>query len=100
MPLHAQHVVGIDRQHRLHLGDDLVGPGVLQVDLVEHRHDGQVVLHGQVGVGDGLGLDALEGIDQQDGPLAAGQAARHLVLKSTWPGVSIRFSSYVWPLCS
>ena len=63
----------------LHLGDDLVGPGDRQVDLVEHRHDGQVVLHRQIGVGDGLGLHALEGIDQQDGALAGGEAARDLV---------------------
>ena len=35
--------------------------------------------HRQEGVGDGLGLHALEGIDEQDGPLAGGQAARHLV---------------------
>ena len=75
----AQHLVGLDAEGLLHLGDDLVGPGDRQVDLVEHRHDGQVVLHGQVGVGDGLGLHALEGIDEQDDALAGGQAARDLV---------------------
>ena len=55
------------------------GRAMRQVDLVQHRDDGQVVLHRQEGVGDGLGLHALEGIDEQDRPLAGGEAARHLV---------------------
>src|SRR5262249_44714102 len=66
-------------QRRLHLGDDVVGPGDRQVDLVEHRHDGQFALHRQVGVGDCLGLYALEGIDEQNDALAGGEAARYLV---------------------
>ena len=35
----------------------------------------------RIGVGDGLGLHALEGVDQQDDALAGGQAARHLVVE-------------------
>ena len=50
-----------------------------QVDLVEHRHDRELVLHRQVEVGEGLRLDALRGVDEQDGALARGQRARHLV---------------------
>ena len=77
----AQHVERIDAEGRLHLGDDDVGPGDRQVDLVEHRHDGQIALHRQIGVGDGLGLHALKRIDEQDDPFAGGQAARHFVVE-------------------
>ena len=38
-------------------------------------------LHGQEGVGDGLGLHALEGIDEQDDALAGGEAARDFVVE-------------------
>ena len=44
-----------------------------QVDLVEDRDDGQVALDGHVEVGQGLGLDALGGVDQEDGALAGGE---------------------------
>ena len=81
LPLARSTSAGLDAEGLFHLGDDVVGPGDRQVDLVEHRHDGQVVLHRQEGVGDGLGLHALEGIDEQDGPFAGGQAARHLVVE-------------------
>src|SRR5690606_9168129 len=53
--------------------------GGRQVDLVEHRDDLQVVLHGQVQVRQGLRLDALGRIDQQDGSLARGERPADLV---------------------
>ena len=71
--------VDAQRMHDLFL--DLFGPGGLHVDLVQHRHDRQVVAHGQEGVGHGLGLHSLGRIDQQDRPFAGGQAARNLVMK-------------------
>ncbi len=52
-----------------------------QVDLVDHRDDLQIVFHRGVGVGDRLGFDALKGVDQQQGTLAAGQRARDLVME-------------------
>ena len=39
------------------------------------------LLDGQEGVGDGLRLDALGGVDQQDRPFAGGQAPRDLVVE-------------------
>ena len=39
------------------------------------------MLHGQVGVGQGLGLHALGGVDHENGPLAGGQGAGDLVVK-------------------
>ena len=60
---------------------DLVGPGGLHVDLVQDRDDRQVAVDRRVGVGDGLRLDPLRGVDQQDRPLAGGQAPRDLVVE-------------------
>ena len=63
----------------LDLGGAPLGVGGRQVDLVEHGHDLEVVLERLVAVGQGLGLDALGGVDQQDRPLAGGQRAADLV---------------------
>ena len=43
--------------------------------------DLQVVLQGQVGVGQGLGLHALGGVHHQDGALAGGQGAGDLIVE-------------------
>ena len=56
-----------------------LGVGGGQVDLVEDGHDLEVVLERLVAVGQGLGLDALGGVDQQHRPLAGGQRPAHLV---------------------
>ena len=53
--------------------------GARQVDLVHHRDQLQPVLDRQVGVGDGLRLDPLGGVDDEQGALAGGEAARDLV---------------------
>ena len=71
----------IDAEGLLDLLLDLVGPRRLHVDLVQRRQDRQVGVDRRVGVGDGLGLDPLSGVDQQDGPLASGEAARDLVVE-------------------
>jgi hypothetical protein len=81
----AQHLGARNADGLLHLGDDLVGPGGGEVDLVEDRQDCQVVLHREVGIGDGLGLHALAGIDEQDGALAGSEAARHFVAEIDVP---------------
>ncbi len=60
------------------LGDALrVGAG--EVDLVDHGNDRKIVLHRDVDVGDRLRLDALRGVDDEDGALAGGKRARYLV---------------------
>jgi hypothetical protein len=64
-----------------------------QVDLVEHRDDREVVLQRQVEVGQRLRLDALGGVDEQDGALAGGQRAGHLVGEVDVAGVSIMLST-------
>ena len=52
-----------------------------QINLVDHRYDGQVLALGKIHVGHRLGLDALGGIYHQQGPLTRAQAPRHLVGK-------------------
>ncbi len=68
-----------DRQDGLQLLDDDVGLGRGQVDLVDDGDDHQVLAQGQVDVGQGLGLDPLGGVDDQDRALAGLQAAADLV---------------------
>jgi hypothetical protein len=79
--------LGADAQNRLGIAADDVSDlgGVLlrlccrQVDLVEHGDDVQVVLEREVEVGEGLRLDSLCSIDEQDRALARGERAAHLV---------------------
>jgi hypothetical protein len=73
-----------DVVHRLaeQVGDllgDALGLGAGQVELVEHRDQLEAVLDREVGVGDGLRLDALRGVDDEQRALAGGQRAADLV---------------------
>ena len=63
-----------------------VGVGRGQVDLVHDRHDLELVLDREVGVGKRLGLDALGRVDHEDRALARGQAAAHLVAEVDMAG--------------
>ena len=74
-----QDVLGGEAEHLFDLLGVALGLGGRQVDLVEHRHDLEVALERQVAVGEGLGLDALRGVDEQHHALARRQRARHLV---------------------
>ena len=58
---------------------DPVGVGGGKVDLVHRGDDREVVLEGEVAVGEGLRLDALRGVDEEQRAFAGGQAARDLV---------------------
>ncbi len=71
--------VGVEPEVVLDLGPHPLDVGRRQVDLVDHRHDLEVVLERQVEVGDGLRLDPLRGVDQQQRALAGHQRAPHLV---------------------
>ena len=53
--------------------------GIWEVDLVDDRDDRQALLEGEMDVGDGLSLDALSGVDDEQRALAGRQAARNLV---------------------
>ena len=69
----------------------VVGVGLRQVHLVEHRHHFDAEVERGVAVGDRLRFDALARIDDEQRAFACGQRARLTSYeKSTWPGVSIR----------
>ena len=46
-----------------------------EVDLVDDEDHFEVGFHGQIGVGDGLRLDPLRGVDEHDNALARRQGA-------------------------
>ena len=79
--------LGADAAHRVgglaeQLGDllgDALGLGAGQVDLVQAGDELEARVDGQVGVGQGLGLDALGGVDDEQRALARGEGARDLV---------------------
>ena len=86
-------IVGGNADDVLDLGDDPVGIGRRQVDLVQHRHDRDALLGRGVAVGDRLRLHALRSVDDQQRALAGGERARNLVREVDMAGVSIRFRS-------
>ena len=46
-----------------------------EVGLVDDGDDGEIEFEGGVGVGEGLGFDALGGVNEEDGALAGGERA-------------------------
>ena len=75
----------VEPEHLLDLGDDPIGVGRGKVDLVDDRDDHEVLLEGEVGVRQGLGLDALGRIDDEKRPLAGRQAPGDLVVEIDVP---------------
>ena len=65
----------------LHLLLGLHGIGGRQIDLVEYGQDLQLVLHGQIGVSQGLGLHPLSGVHHQHSALAGGQGPGDLIVE-------------------
>ena len=57
-----------------------------QIDLVDDRDDLEVVVDGEIRVGQRLRLDALRGVDEQQRAFARGQRPRHLVREVDVPG--------------
>ena len=76
---HSQHVLGLTADDVRDLVCIAVRVGSREIDLVQHRDDGQVVVHRQVQVGKGLRLDALRGVDKEHSPFARLERTRHLV---------------------
>ena len=74
-----------DGKNLLKLPFHPVDIGVRQVDLVDHRDDGQLLVMRQVDVGHRLGLDTLRRVHDQQCPLTGAQAPRHLVRKIDVP---------------
>jgi hypothetical protein len=76
-----QGLLPADSDDVLHLFHHRTGLCLGQVDLVDDQDKHQIVLHSQIGVGQGLGLDPLRGVDDQERPLTGRQAAGHLIRK-------------------
>ncbi len=83
---HPQHVLRLAADETRELFRVLVRVGGRQVDLVQHRDDLEVVVEREIQVREGLGLDALRGIDEQNRPLAGREGAAHLVGEVDVPG--------------
>jgi len=58
------HIVGVEAEFVEDLLLHFIDAGSRQVDLVDYRDDGEVMLKGHQEVGDGLRLDTLGGIDE------------------------------------
>jgi hypothetical protein len=63
----------------LHLLERILDLDLGQVDLVDDGDEDEIVVNGQVGIGQGLGFDPLGGVDDQECAVAGGQAARNLI---------------------
>ena len=103
IPLGSRHILHNILQHRRnvqpHLGRDLrciqrrnaddildlpfdpLRVSSRQIDFVQHRQDLQIVFQRQIGIGQGLGFDALSGIHHQNGSFTSGQRAGHLIVE-------------------
>ncbi len=79
-------VAGIEADDFLDLLPDNFRLGGGQVDLVDDRQDFQVGVDRQVDIGQGLGFDALGGVDDQHGAVAGGQGARDFVVEVDMAG--------------
>ncbi len=66
-------LVTAEADDALEFGGDAFGFGVGEVDLVEDRDEGEVLVHGEVDVGECLGFDALGGVDDEEGAFAGGE---------------------------
>ena len=80
------HFLARDGQHVLQFVHDRLGVRGREVDLVEDRDEGEVLAHGQMDVGQGLSLDALGRVDDEDRPLAGLEAVTDLVGEVDVPG--------------
>ena len=76
-----QGVARIEADDGLDLFADALRFGRRQIDLIDDRNDFQVVVQRQVGVGEGLRLDALGSVHHQQGAFAGLEAAGYLVGK-------------------
>ena len=76
----------VDADHVLDLRLDLIGFGGGQVDLVEDRHDLMIRVDGLVDIGEGLRLDALCRVDDQQRAFDRAHAPRDLIAEIDMAG--------------
>ena len=78
-------VGGIDADHVLDLRLGVVGVGLRQVHLVQHRDHGDAEVQRGVAVGHRLRFDALRGVDDKQRALAGTERTAHLIRKVDVP---------------
>ena len=72
-------VRGIHADDFLDLRPHFIGTGAWKIDFVQYRHDLQVLIHGQIHIGQSLGFDSLGGVHDEHGALAGSQRPRHFI---------------------
>src|SRR5829696_8785136 len=75
----AEHAIRLLADQLADLAGDPLGLGARKVDLVERGDQLEPRVDREVGVGHGLGLDALARVDEQERAVAGGERARDLV---------------------
>ncbi len=76
----------IQAQDILNFLSDQLRPGTGQINLVDDGDDIQIMLHGQINIGQGLCLNPLCGIHHEDGSLTGSEASGNLIGKVHMPG--------------
>ena len=76
---YANGIIGRNGELLLDLLLDLLRMGAREVDLVDRGNDIEVGVHGEAGVGDRLCLDALGGVNDENGALARSEGTRDLI---------------------
>ena len=76
-----QRVSGGNGQHVFDLRFDFFGLRGGQIDFVDHRNDGEIVLRREESIRDGLRFDALAGVNDEQRAFAGREGARDLVGK-------------------
>ncbi len=74
-------VEGVDAEDLFHFLSDGFGLGGGEIDLVDDGDDGEVGVDGGESVGDGLGLDALRGVAEEQGAFAGLEGLGDLVME-------------------
>ena len=87
----------------LDLQGDLFRFGGGEIDLVDHRDDLEIVFHGQIEIGQGLRLDPLGGVDEEQGAFAGGEGPRDFVAEIDMAGgvdeveiIGLAISGLIW----
>ncbi len=70
---------GIETDEGFDLFADALGVGGGEIDLIDNRDNLEVLIEGEIGIGEGLGFDSLGGIDHQEGPFAGLERAGDFV---------------------
>ena len=66
---------GVQSQFGIDLFNHALHIGCRKINLIDDRNDGEVIVHREKEIGNGLGLDALSGVYQKKDPFAGGKGS-------------------------